>query len=441
MNYGQSKQPEQSRQSKSCERLTTRLAFVVVSRALLVGIILSFIQIFLDYRGGKQDIATEIKEVIALVKPASEIAIYVVDDMLTHQIASGLLENQSIIRVIITDKLAGVLTDVSKPVVSGHFNWLTPLLFDDLVQVSVPLFDINLPKVQNGELLVLLDLHYHSEKFLRRAFVVLISGFIRNSILALICIVIFYRLLTKPLAKLTGDIIAFDPKHPNIKQVSTPIGHEKDELGALVKAFNYAQTSLSWSHLKLKANNQLLEIRVRARTRDLYQAKKNAEKMARTDPLTGLNNRRAFFELAKPIDKAADRYGRRYSVLMIDIDHFKKVNDSFGHAMGDQVIKSIAAAMQQIIRTTDIPGRLGGEEFAIIVTDTPAQEVTNLAERLRLSIANSKNLIGDIAIEVTISVGIAAFKAGGDSLEAVMNKADQALYLAKSKGRNQTVIW
>jgi len=160
--------------------------------------------------------------------------------------------------------------------------------------------------------------------------------------------------------------------------------------------------------------------------------------MATTDSLTGVNNRRNFFEKASDEFVRSRRYESPLSVIMIDIDHFKSINDSFGHHVGDQVLKAMAQSSVLNLRETDIIGRIGGEEFAAILVKTDAQTALEVAERLRRKISElSVSTEGD-SVRFTVSIGLTS-KKHDDTLEDVVNRADKALYMAKEKGRNCVV--
>ena len=162
--------------------------------------------------------------------------------------------------------------------------------------------------------------------------------------------------------------------------------------------------------------------------------------MAETDPLTGLHNRRRFTELAELEFKRAVRYNTPLSVLFIDIDHFKRVNDTFGHAVGDQVIVQIAARLRQV-RAFDLLARYGGEEFVVVSSETGAPEAGALGERLRRIVAEQPVDTSGGPVPVSISVGVASLEPGAAGLGDLIQRADHALYLAKAQGRNRVCVW
>lgn len=161
---------------------------------------------------------------------------------------------------------------------------------------------------------------------------------------------------------------------------------------------------------------------------------------ATVDSLTKLFNRRHFIELSQKEFERSKRYQAECGFLMLDIDHFKKINDTAGHDMGDRILKQVGKTLMRSLRTVDVVGRLGGEEFGIMLTDAPAPALKNVAEKIRTSIeALSIKGWTDIYGPITISIGISLF-VNHASLEAMMKSADMALYKAKENGRNQFCI-
>ncbi len=162
--------------------------------------------------------------------------------------------------------------------------------------------------------------------------------------------------------------------------------------------------------------------------------------MAGKDPLTGIYNRRAFFERAQEELRRSYRYGTPVSILMLDIDHFKRVNDRYGHTTGDQVLQYIAMLCAQSLREIDRFGRYGGEEFIALLPQTGHESALVTAERLRVLVEQAVIPIETGEIRCTVSVGVSTFLAGGESLEDLLERADRALYRAKRAGRNRVEV-
>jgi diguanylate cyclase (GGDEF)-like protein/PAS domain S-box-containing protein len=164
------------------------------------------------------------------------------------------------------------------------------------------------------------------------------------------------------------------------------------------------------------------------------------QNLALTDPLTGLYNRRGLFEIGHIEFSRSVRLKRPFSALMLDIDHFKNVNDQYGHPVGDQVLQFLASELHSTIRGTDIVGRYGGEEFVIFLSGSNGKAAMDLAERLRRMIEEAPFFVGEKEIGITISLGVAEYNENSPNLETLVARADQALYVAKHKGRNRVIL-
>jgi len=162
--------------------------------------------------------------------------------------------------------------------------------------------------------------------------------------------------------------------------------------------------------------------------------------MATRDELTGLVNRREFFTLGHHEEERAKREGHVVSVMMVDADYFKKVNDTYGHAIGDDVLRDLADNCRKIFRKTDIVGRYGGEEFAIVLPGAQEDMAKIIAERLRSSVAESVVPSEKGDVKYTISIGISCAVGKDFKVEEVLDRADRALYTAKAQGRNRAIF-
>lgn len=169
--------------------------------------------------------------------------------------------------------------------------------------------------------------------------------------------------------------------------------------------------------------------------------------LASEDSLTGSHNRRYFLQLLEEEHNRCLRYGNTYSLCVIDIDYFKQVNDTYGHPIGDKVIEKVAHIIEKVIRVNDKCGRIGGEEFAVLLVDADASEAHSVAEKLRTTIKNFEGYYEKNTIAVTISIGISTFPYSAErtddtlTTDEVIKRADMALYMAKQAGRNQTRLW
>jgi diguanylate cyclase (GGDEF)-like protein len=166
------------------------------------------------------------------------------------------------------------------------------------------------------------------------------------------------------------------------------------------------------------------------------------QQLATTDPLTELANRRHFFTLARTECDRAMRYGHPLSAMMLDVDNFKKINDRYGHAAGDQVLRAIATQFRSTLRSVDVVGRYGGEEIVVLLPETERDGARQVAERLRQNLAQTAVPIDGGTLLITASLGVATREPGDEiDLETLIDCADQALYIAKQTGKNRVVCW
>jgi diguanylate cyclase (GGDEF)-like protein len=168
----------------------------------------------------------------------------------------------------------------------------------------------------------------------------------------------------------------------------------------------------------------------------LAAAKQRAELLAQTDMLTGLDNRRAFFEHGQVLANYCERSRLPLCVVMIDADHFKQINDRYGHAAGDDVLCHLADKLKLSLRKSDVCGRMGGEEFAMLLPNTQLAEAKALAERFCQSYAATPAHCDGVEIANTVSIGVAC---DGYDIDHLLHCADEALYQAKAAGRNRVV--
>ncbi len=187
---------------------------------------------------------------------------------------------------------------------------------------------------------------------------------------------------------------------------------------------------------RLRAGNRILELQD-----DLVRARDAIQYQANHDPLTGGWTRAAIFEI---LEKEINRSGREkgiLSVMMIDLDHFKDVNDCYGHLAGDEVLRQAVNRMQNSLRPYDSIGRFGGEEFLVVLPGCKEDDAIRLAERMRATIGDESILLGDTEISITCSIGVSMWKDGAPANSTeIIDQADKALYLAKKTGGNKVKI-
>jgi|AntRauTorcE11897_2_1112592.scaffolds.fasta_scaffold08890_2 diguanylate cyclase (GGDEF)-like protein len=224
------------------------------------------------------------------------------------------------------------------------------------------------------------------------------------------------------------------------------LAHATFAAGFIGLSYGVIQSFLTTrSFSRVYSQTELME-RVRAEQtraedalRDLKKAHSELQKVATTDPLTGIANRRVFIDQAAVEMARSSRSGVPLSLVMMDIDRFKEINDSYGHQIGDEVLKEIASRAKDELRGSDLLGRYGGEEFVTLLPDTTKEQAGQLAERLRKIIEAKSFGFDGVELKITASFGVAEFGGDGSTYEDMINIADQRLYKAKRDGRNQVV--
>ena len=231
--------------------------------------------------------------------------------------------------------------------------------------------------------------------------------------------------------------------HERTRQVPILLVAEEGDLNRVAKglelgANDYIIKPIDRNELLARARTQIRRKRYQERLRANYE---HSLSMALTDSLTGVFNRRYInAHLPRLLERAIDSH-KPVAILLFDIDHFKVVNDSYGHSVGDEVLKEVSNRASRNLRTFDLVARLGGEEFVVILPDTDAEAALTVAERLRTHIADTLfKVTADVGeIPVTGSIGVAVGGRLGDTAEGLIRRADEALYEAKRSGRNRTI--
>jgi two-component system, cell cycle response regulator len=194
-------------------------------------------------------------------------------------------------------------------------------------------------------------------------------------------------------------------------------------------------------HAKELAARVRLQWRLKRMSDDLHELNARLETLATTDALTGLSNRRQFdIMLADEVQRTA-RYQAPLCVLLLDVDHFKHVNDTYGHPMGDEVLRNLGQLILGTLRATDRAARYGGEEIGILLPHTPLEGGLQTAERLRRLAGSTAYVLGEQRIHKTVSIGLHCLTGGQTDTAEVLGRVDEALYAAKRGGRDRVVVW
>ncbi|MFT4763824.1 MAG: diguanylate cyclase (GGDEF)-like protein [Oleispira sp.] len=427
------------------QSLALRQAYLTVAIALIMGFFIALLLLMFEYRSEQQRIEGRLDRVIESTSAAAAESLWILSIDLANGVSEGLVSQPLIVEASI-ETLTGTLlsrrsrTD-STPAWLNNFSFI----FGSERVVVIPLFH---KEDRIGQLNLKIDPLPVRQEFLYRALMILLSELVKALILAAALLVLFYTTLARPVRRYADWVARINPADPEGWQQPPPKRQQRDELTTLgnsvfqrfVQARAYFM-ELEQTRTALKALNQDLEDRVQARTKELNLALAHAEHLATTDVLTGIPNRRSFMEQAEKRHAEWLRNKSPYAVLMLDLDKFKQINDEHGHLAGDLVLKSVAISLSEHTRCEDIIGRLGGEEFGVILVGIAEANAVILAERIRNELEKLPIEFEGHSISVTSSFGLVPAELLQDNFDDVLKNADKMMYQAKNKGRNQVCLY
>jgi diguanylate cyclase (GGDEF)-like protein len=277
---------------------------------------------------------------------------------------------------------------------------------------------------------------------------IVVAQALQSLLLASLVMLLFNRLVTVHVRRIAHHLAQINPLNLDQRLTLERPSLREDELELLVMGVNELQSNLSdylqrqqrYEHELAEHRDRLSEL-VQERTTELEAANLQLETLSRTDALTGLGNRRSFDEVKHMEFLRSRRGGQPLALLLCDIDHFKRFNDTYGHGQGDDCLCRVAKALRQTLqRPGDVVTRIGGEEFAVLLPDTGPEAALGIAQRLRQAVSDLDiaHAGSDTAPHVTLSIGVACLDPAADTtFETLFHRADQALYRAKHDGRNR----
>ena len=393
---------------------------------LFLTFIVTIIHLFVDYQYTKNNIQNELEQIAKTFHPALQTALWELNDEQLCSIVDGMMHIPLIYGVQIKGSADEVLMN--------RFQKITTKIENAKYYYQFPIYhQMNENSIYLANVTIYSDDEAIFERLKVGFLMILLNAIIKTAVLVFLFFVAFRKYLEKPLQDLTNTIVKLRIEETNERKISVDMKYD-NELKILQDEFNKLLNKISIEENKrielLKDINQKLEFEVEKRTEEL-------EHIAITDGLTQLYNRTKMDIELQKFEGIYKRYGRVFSVIMIDIDYFKSVNDTFGHQVGDSVLKQFAKILKENIRNTDFIGRWGGEEFLIVCPETSEENATTLALNLRKQI--EETLFEKVGHK-TMSVGVAQIKEEID-LDNLINNADKALYFAKENGRNKVVIF
>ena len=276
---------------------------------------------------------------------------------------------------------------------------------------------------------------------------IVVTQLIQSALLAGVIMAIFNRMVTVHVRRVANHLASLTPQTLATRLRLDRRSQRRDELTMLVSGVDDLQSNLLEYLVKqrqaeqdLAAHRDRLEELVQEQTSELRAANARLEELVRIDPLTGLANRRHFDEVKQTEFRRAQRLGHPLSVLLCDIDFFKRFNDTYGHAEGDRCLAQVAETFRRAFaRAGELPARIGGEEFAILLPETDLDAAVAAGRRLQalLDQVAIPHVDSKVSTHVTLSIGAAQLDAGMDNVDALLRGADLALYRAKDEGRNR----
>jgi diguanylate cyclase (GGDEF)-like protein len=410
--------------------VSVRLLKVVFSLYFALTLIVTLIHIAVEYYHTKDSVARELVTIEHTFRDSLATALWQLNQRQLEVIAKGIYDLPVIVGISVEDAEQQSLIAIGEQSVrSGTF-------FHE--------FDINWEFNNEHIYLATVRLYSGSSVVIERVKVgfmmIALNAMIKSLALWLLFLWAFQRFLGRHMARLSEQLREIDLDRIQEQRLDLGVKGE-NELTLLQSRCNEMLARIEQDKQRLmlgeRERREWLEREVQARTHDLEAANQRLSYLATIDPLTEINNRRSFFELAEKFFALSRREEKPLAMVMLDLDHFKQVNDTYGHALGDQVLRHFAATTAGLLRKSDLLGRLGGEEFGIILNDTGIDGARELAEKILAAIAATPMRSGRIEIPYTLSIGVAHREAEDVGLEDLYRRADEALYLAKEAGRNQ----
>ena len=347
-------------------------------------------------------------------------------------LANNVAQQAGVVHVVIRNASGRIVTQMEKRTDVPFHHFQAAIVFD---------------KKNIGEVGVDLSSEAEDEAVTALYLRIFIEQLIFAGILGLILFVITSRGIVAPIYKLTETMETATAKGAPYVAEALPVNSD-DEIGRLITVFNKLNRALAdyYAQLqgKVQAADQALKdknIELVARTEELEHTLELLGSMATTDWLTKLPNRRQFDETFDRLAHQAERFGEPLTLVLFDIDHFKHINDNYGHAAGDEVLHQIGNLIQDMVRKADLPARLGGDEFAALLYHTEEPQAEVFMRQLIDKIKDHAFNYNGARIPVTISAGAAEYGGANTSPQALYFAADRALYTAKRCGRDQYALY
>ncbi len=408
--------------------IAIKLLQVVFVIYFSITITMTAIHMYNEYHNAKTAINQEIVELEKMAKKPLSNALWLFDDGQTDMILKSMYDLHFVTGVALVSKEnlpIKSLGDISASQEISHTFSLeleSPLGVQSLGQVTL---------FSNASIVL--------ERVKSNFYFIVISAILKSILLWILLLWAFNKLFTRPITLFARDIEKIDwnnLEHSAFIQNTKPTKRQKDELTFFQESFGFMLSKILDAKRELESLNASLDQKVQDKTQELLAKNIELEKLYITDKLTGIYNRYKLESVLNSEMERSQRSGHMFGLILLDIDYFKKVNDTFGHQVGDQVLVKLATILQNNTRKTDIVGRWGGEEFMIICPHTDAQGVQKLAESLRVTLSQSS--LNGVQMQ-TGSFGVTLYRKE-ETINDTIGRVDEALYQAKNSGRDRVVF-
>lgn len=411
-------------------KLSWQLLRSVLSIYFSLTILITLFQMGVEYAHTRNMVQDELRGAERTFYPALATALWELNQQQVEALMSGITDLPLISAVYIIDPSGRVAMDGVR---DGGGGTAIKHAFDvsyDFSGQTIPLARVEF--VASGTLVL--------ERLWVGFQMIVISAVIKSLLLTALFVWAFRRRLGRPLRSLTESVAMINLDSLAQSRIDMKLTAE-NELSLLQRAFNTMLSTLDRerrAHVDaLTQANHRLEGEVQSRTKELMEANQRLEQLARTDALTGAANRRDFMERLGTEILRSQRSGAPLTVLAIDLDHFKQVNDRWGHAAGDDALVNFVRTADSQLRGTDVLARLGGEEFVILLPETSVPEAAEVAARILTSVRSQVIVTAEGEFGYTVSIGVAGLMHDRDDGDALLSRADLSMYRAKQLGRNR----
>jgi diguanylate cyclase len=413
--------------------LSKKVLRVIFSIYLVVTCLITGIQFFSEYLRTQNSILNELQQLEETVRRPIATSLWQYDDNQAEVLTTGLLKMPIIEGVDILNKDGELI--ISKRLYTPESAPLS--IFDTKSDLS---WELNEETIVLGSLVLYSSSQVVLDRVLFGFSLIAITAIIKLSILLWLFIWAFDRYLAAPLKELMTQVDEVELNQDISKRINLS-NIENNELGQLQEHMNKMLSTIQKGRDRLLEDEQAkrtwLETAVAERTEELQSLNEKLKDLAARDSLTGVLNRRSFFETAQHLLTLSQRNKSAVSFVFLDLDHFKMINDTHGHFVGDQVLMHFTQTIQTLLRKSDLIGRVGGEEFAVFLNDTGADDAYRLADKIRQAIGDSTLEVDGKTITYTVSIGVESSSAEDHSIDELFKRADLKLYGAKDKGRDR----